>query len=158
MERIPITVQGFERLKAELETLKTVDRKEVVEAIKEARSHGDLSENAEYDAAKEKQGLIEARIKELESKITRFDVINVSDIKADKIQFGATVELENLETDAKITYQIVGPDESDIAKGKISVLSPIARALIGKRKGDDTVVDAPSGKIEYSILDVKYTN
>ena len=156
MDTIPITVEGFNRLKAELEKLKTVDRKEIVEAIQEARSHGDLSENAEYDAAKERQGLIEARISELESKIPRFDVIDTSKMAGDKVMFGATVELENIDSGEKKTYKIVGPDEADITKGMVSILSPLSRAIIGKQAGDDVIVQAPGGEIEYEVVDVKF--
>lgn len=156
MERIPITPVGFAKLKAELERLKTVDRKEIIEAIQEARSHGDLSENAEYDAAKERQGLIEARISELESKLPRFDVIDLSKMTGDKVTFGARVVLENIDNGEKRTYTIVGPDESDISMGKISILSPLARAIVGKKAGDEVIVQAPGGEIEYEIIEVAF--
>lgn len=156
MERIPITPEGFAKLKAELEKLKTIDRKEIIEAIQEARSHGDLSENAEYDAAKERQGLIEARISELESKIPRFDVIDLSKMTGDKVTFGAKVVLENIDNGEKRTYIIVGPDESDISQGKISILSPLARAIVGKQAGDEVVVQAPGGEIDYEIIEVLF--
>ena len=156
METIPITTKGFEKLKAELEKLKTIDRKEIVEAIQEARSHGDLSENAEYDAAKERQGLIEARITELESKIPRFEVINTTALSGEKVIFGATVELKNSDSEEKRTYTIVGPDEADISTGKVSILSPLARAVLGKKAGNDVVVKAPSGNIEYEIVKVTF--
>jgi len=156
MERIPITINGFEKLKSELEKLKIVDRKEIIEAIKEARSHGDLSENAEYDAAKERQGLIEARISELESKIPRFEIIDTAGMSGEQIMFGATVELENIDSNEKRIYTIVGPDEADISFGRVSVLSPLARAIIGKKAGDDVVVQAPGGDIEYEILKVTF--
>jgi transcription elongation factor GreA len=156
MSGIPITEAGFIKLKTELEKLKTVDRKEIIEAIQEARSHGDLSENAEYDAAKERQGLIEARIAELESKIYRFDVIDISKMGGDKVTFGATVELENVESNERSTYTIVGPDEADISVGKISVLSPLARAVLGKKVGDDVLVQAPKGDIEYEVIKVSF--
>ncbi|MCX8084159.1 MAG: transcription elongation factor GreA [Calditerrivibrio sp.] len=154
MDRIPITPEGFEKIKKELERLKTVERKEVIEAIKEARAHGDLSENAEYDAAKERQGLIEAKIAELESKIGRFEVIDPSNFSGDKVVFGAYVEIENIETGETKRYRIVGPDEADISKGYISVLSPIAKALMGKSVGDTVLVKAPGGDKEYEILDI----
>lgn len=157
MERIPITSEGFERLKAELERLKTVDRKEIIEAIAEARSHGDLSENAEYDAAKEKQGLIEGRIAELESKMPRFDVIDISKMSGDTVTFGATVKLENMDNDDIKVYTIVGPDESDVTSGRISILSPLARAIIGKKAGDEVVVQAPGGDIDYEIIKVSFS-
>ena len=156
MERIPITIQGLEKLKSELEKLKTVDRKEIIEAIKEARSHGDLSENAEYDAAKERQGLIEARITELESKMPRFEVIDTAGMSGEKVMFGATVELENIDSGEKRKYAIVGPDEADISIGHVSILSPLARAIIGKKAGDDVVVQAPGGDIEYEIIKVTF--
>lgn len=154
MDRIPITPEGYEKLKKELERLKTVERKEVIEAIKEARAHGDLSENAEYDAAKERQGLIEAKIAELESKIGRFEVIDSSNFSGDKVVFGVYVEIENVENGEKRRYRIVGPDEADISKGYISVVSPIAKALMGKSIGDTVIVRAPGGDKEYEILDI----
>ncbi len=156
MERIPITLEGYNKLKAELEKLKNVDSKEVIEAIQEARGHGDLSENAEYDAAKERQGFIEARINELDSKMTRFDIIDVSKMSGNKITFGATVTLENIDTGETKKYSIVGPDEADISKNKISVLSPLARAIVGKKEGDDALVQAPGGDIEYEIMTVEF--
>ena len=157
MDAIPITPEGFAKLKTELEKLKTVDRKEIVEAIQEARSHGDLSENAEYDAAKERQGLIEARIAELESKFTRFDVIDISKISGKTVTFGATVVLENVDNGENRTYKIVGPDESDISQGKVSIMSPLARAIVGKKAGDDVIVQAPGGEIEYEIIEVNFS-
>lgn len=156
MDRIPITQEGFARLKAELERLKTVDRREIIDAIQDARSHGDLSENAEYDAAKERQGLIEARIAELESKVPRFDVIDTSKMTGDKVMFGAKVTLKNIDTDGIKIYTVVGPDESDISLGKISILSPLSRAIIGKKEGDDVVVHAPDGEINYEIVSVEF--
>lgn len=156
MDRIPITTEGYARLKKELEKLKTVDRKEIVAAIEEARSHGDLSENAEYDAAKERQGMIEARIGELEGKMGRFQVIDTTTLSGDKIVFGATVVIENLDTEEKKTYKIVGPDEANISNGTISIMSPLARALLSKRQGEEVLVVAPGGEIEYEILEVKF--
>ncbi len=156
MDRIPITKEGFEKIKEELERLKTKDRKDVVEAIKEARSHGDLSENAEYDAAKERQGMLEAKINELESKMSKFEIIDTSTLKGDKVVFGATVKIENVDTDEVKTYRIVGPDESDITKGDISVLSPLARALVGKKVGEEAVVNAPGGETEYEIIEITF--
>ncbi|MDR2400698.1 MAG: transcription elongation factor GreA [Deferribacteraceae bacterium] len=154
MNTIPITQTGYDRLKAELEKLKSVDRKEVIEAIKEARAHGDLSENAEYDAAKERQGIIEARISELEAKIPMLEIIDISKLKGERVIFGATVEMENVDNGERRVFTIVGPDESDISTGKVSVLSPMAKAVIGKKAGDDAVVQAPGGEIEYEILKV----
>ena len=157
MQKIPLTVAGAEKLKAELQQLKSVARPEVIAAIAEARSHGDLSENAEYEAAKDKQGFIEGRIAELESKLSHAQIIDPKEIHAEgKIVFGATVTVSDLETDEEATYQIVGDDEADIKIGKISVNSPIARAMIGKEEGDVAEVQAPSGVREYDILNVQY--
>jgi transcription elongation factor GreA len=157
MARIPMTVAGAERLKTELHRLKTVDRPAVIQAIAEARSHGDLSENADYDAAKERQGFIEGRISEVEAKLANAQVIDPSTIEADgRVVFGATVELEDHESGDHVTYQIVGDDEADLKHGKISVSSPIARALIGKEAGDTVDVQAPAGVRHYDILDVRF--
>ncbi|MGA1846923.1 transcription elongation factor GreA [Deferribacter abyssi] len=156
MDRIPITKEGYEKIKAELERLKKVERKEAIKAIEEARGHGDLSENAEYDAAKERQGMIEAKIAELESKMARFEVIDTSKLKGNKVVFGATVKIENLDTGEIKTYKIVGPDEADISKGHISILSPIARAMVGKKVGDEVIVNAPGGEMEYEILEITF--
>jgi len=157
MKKVPMTVEGARRLKAELHRLKTVDRPAVVAAIAEARSHGDLSENADYDAAKERQGFIEGRISEVEAKLANAQVIDPSTIDADgRVVFGATVELEDHESGDHVTYQIVGDDEADLKHGKISVSSPIARALIGKEPGDTVDVQAPAGIRHYDILDVRY--
>jgi transcription elongation factor GreA len=155
--KIPITAAGVEKLRAELHELKTVQRPKIVTAIAEARSHGDLSENAEYHAAKERQGFIEGRIAELESKLGNVQIIEPATIDADgRCVFGATVELEDVKSGETVTYQIVGDDEADIKQGKISISSPIARALIGKSAGDVAEVRAPAGVREYEILDVKY--
>jgi transcription elongation factor GreA len=144
-------------LRSELHRLKTVDRPHVINAIAEARSHGDLSENAEYEAAKERQGFIEGRIKEVESKLANAQVIDPRLLDADgRCVFGATVEMEDLDSGEKLTYQIVGDDEADLKLGKISVSSPVARALIGKYAGDVAEVQAPGGLREYEILDVRY--
>lgn len=157
MNVIPITLSGAEKLRAELHEMKTVHRPAVIAAIAEARSHGDLSENAEYDAAKEKQGFIEGRIAELESKLSNAQIINPAQLDADgACVFGATVDLKDLDSDATVTYQIVGDDEADIKDSKISISSPIARALIGKYPGDIAEVQAPGGIREYEILDVRY--
>ena len=157
MSKIPLTVTGAEKLREELHRLKTVDRPSVVAAIAEARSHGDLSENAEYDAAKERQGFIEGRIAEVEGKLSNAQIIDPSLLDADgRCVFGATAEMEDQDTGDAVTYQIVGEDEADIKNGKISVNSPVARALIGKYAGDIAQVQAPGGIREYEIIDVRY--
>ena len=157
MKKIPLTVAGAEKLKAELQQLKSVARPEIIAAIAEARSHGDLSENAEYEAAKERQGFIEGRISELEHKLAHAQIINPKEVHADgRIVFGATVTVSDLETGEEATYQIVGDDEADIKSFKISVNSPIARAMIGKEEGDVAEVQAPGGVREYDILSVEY--
>ena len=157
MSKFPITITGAEMLRAELQRLKSVDRPSVIAAIAEARSHGDLSENAEYDAARERQGFIEGRIKEVEGKLGNAQIIDPKLLDADgRVVFGATVELEDLESGKSVTYQIVGDDEADIKTGKISLNSPVARALIGKFEGDVAEVQTPGGIREYEVLDVKY--
>ena len=157
MIKVPLTVRGAELLKAELQRLKSVERPSVIEAIAEARSHGDLSENAEYDAAKERQAFVEGRIAELEGKISNAHVIDPATLDADgRIVFAATVKLMDLESEDEVSYQIVGDDEADIKNGKVSINSPIARALIGKEAGDVAEVMAPGGIREYEILDVLY--
>jgi len=157
MSKVPMTIEGSERLKAELQRLKTVDRPEVIRAIAEARSHGDISENADYDAAKERQGFIEGRIATVEAKLANAQVIDPSTIDAGgRVVFGATVELVDGDSDERVVYQIVGDDEADIKQGKISVSSPIARALIGKSEGDTAEVLAPGGTRSYEILGVRY--
>ena len=157
MGTIPLTVIGAEKLRAELHEMKTVQRPAVIAAIAEARSHGDLSENAEYDAAKERQSFVEGRIAELESKLSNAQIINPALLDADgACVFGATIDLEDMASGTVVTYQIVGDDEADIKQGKISISSPISRALIGKYSGDVAEVLAPSGVREYEILDVKY--
>ena len=157
MAKVPMTVEGAERLKAELHRLRTIERPSVISAIAEARSHGDLSENADYDAAKERQSFIEGRISEVESKLANAQVIDPASIDADGlVVFGATVDLEDAESGDTVTYQIVGDDEADIKHGKISVSSPIARALIGKSEGDTADVQAPGGVRSYDVLAVRY--
>ncbi len=157
MNKTPLTVVGAEKLRAELHRLKTVDRPNVIAAIAEARSHGDLSENAEYDAAKERQGFIEGRIMEVEGKLANAQIIDPQLLDADgRCVFGATVELEDMESGAVVTYQLVGEDEAEIKEGKISISSPIARALIGKYAGDIAEVQAPGGLREYEVLEVRY--
>lgn len=155
--KTPITLRGAELLRAELHRLKTVDRPAIVAAIAEARSHGDISENAEYDSAKERQGFIEGRILEVEGKLSNAQIIDPAALDADgRVVFGATVELEDQDSGNTVTYQIVGDDEADLKVGKISLNSPVARALIGKYAGDLAEVQAPGGVREYEILDVKY--
>ena len=157
MSKVPLTINGATRLREELQELKGVQRPAIINAIAEARSHGDLSENAEYAAAKERQSFIEGRIAELESKLSNAQIINPALLEADgRCVFGATVDLEDLESGQVVTYQIVGDDEADIKVGKISIGSPLARALIGKTSGDVAEVQAPAGLREYEILDVKY--
>jgi transcription elongation factor GreA len=157
MNKIPLTVKGAESLRKELHRLKTIDRPNVINAIAEARAQGDLSENAEYDAAKERQGFIEGRIQEIEGKLSHAQIINPAELDAGgRIVFGATVELEDMDSGDMVTYQIVGDDESDIKSGKISVSSPIARALIGRHAGDMAHVQAPGGVRQYEVLDVRY--
>lgn len=152
MAKIPLTVRGADKLRQELHTLKTVERQKVIAAIAEARSHGDLSENAEYDAAKERQGFLEGRIAEIESKLSNAQIIDPKLLDADgRCVFGATVELEDTASGDVVTYQIVGDDEADIKEGMISISSPIARALIGKYPGDVAEVMAPGGVKEYDI-------
>jgi transcription elongation factor GreA len=157
MATIPITKRGAEMLKAELHRLKTVDRPGVINAIAEARSHGDLSENAEYDAAKDRQGFIEGRIRELESKLAAAQVIDPATVEGHgKVVFGATVELEEEASGEQVRYQIVGEDEADLKQGLINISSPIARALIGKEEGDTAEVQAPGGIKHYEIVGVQY--
>ncbi len=157
MSSVPITKQGAQMLKEELHRLKTKDRPSVISAIAEARAQGDLSENAEYDAAKERQAFIEGRIADLEGKLGAAQIIDPTLLDADgRVVFASTVDLEDLESGEKVTYQIVGSDEADLKLAKVSVTSPIARALIGKHAGDVVEVQAPSGPREYEILDVRY--
>jgi transcription elongation factor GreA len=157
MATIPITKRGAESLKAELHQLKTVDRPWVINSISEARAQGDLSENAEYDAAKDRQGFIEGRIQEIEGKLSAAQIIDPSELDAGgKVVFGSTIELEDEDTGDKVTYQIVGEDEADIKLGRINISSPIARALIGKNEGDTAEVQAPGGIKRYEIIAVMY--
>jgi transcription elongation factor GreA len=157
MSKVPLTVNGAAKLRDELQELKAVQRPAIINAIAEARAHGDLSENAEYAAAKERQSFIEGRIAELEGKLSNAQIINPALLDADgRCVFGATVDLEDLDSGEVVTYQIVGDDEADAKAGKISISSPLARALIGKSSGDVAEVQAPAGLREYEILDVKY--
>ncbi|MEC9283811.1 MAG: transcription elongation factor GreA [Bdellovibrionota bacterium] len=155
-ETFPLTLAGKEKLEVELKRLVTEERPAVVKAIEEARSHGDLSENADYDAAKDRQGYIEARISEIQGQLASAQVINVSEIQAENIVFGATVKVLDIDTDKEMQYQIVGVPEADVDKGKISVASPIARALIGKFIGDQADVKAPGGVKSYEIVEIQY--
>jgi transcription elongation factor GreA len=155
--KFPITLLGSQKLREELQRLKTVERPAVIAAIAEARSHGDLSENAEYDAAKERQGFIEGRIKDVEGKLGNAQIIDPASLDADgRVVFGATVVLEDTDSGVNVTYQIVGDDEADIKVSKISLNSPVARALIGKFAGDVAEVQTPGGRREYEIIDVNY--
>ncbi|MCW8827186.1 MAG: transcription elongation factor GreA [Gammaproteobacteria bacterium] len=157
MDKVPMTLKGAEAIKAELDQLKSVERPAVIKAIATAREHGDLKENAEYHAAREQQGFIEGRIQDIEGKLSNAQIIDPTALNAgDRIVFGATVELLDVENDQEVTYQIVGEDESDIKAGKISVTSPIARALIGKELDDVAEVQAPGGVREYEIIGVSY--
>jgi transcription elongation factor GreA len=156
MEKVPMTAEGHAAMMQEIKHLKSVERPRIIQAIEEARSHGDLSENAEYHAAKEQQGWTEARVAELEDKISRAEVIDISKLGGDTVKFGAKVTLIDEETDGEASYQIVGEFEADVKKGKISVTSPIARAIIGKKKGDSVEVSTPGGGKSYEIAKVKW--
>ena len=156
IEKVPMTEAGFTRLQDELKRLKTVERTSVVKALESAREHGDLSENAEFHAAKERQSFIETRVMELEDKLRRADVIDVSALSGNRVQFGVTVRLADEDTNEKVTYTIVGTDEADIKEGLLSVTSPLARGIIGKNKGDSAEVNTPGGLKYYEILTVTY--
>ena len=157
MKKTPLTVVGYDRIKGEVHRLKTKERPAVIQAIAEARAHGDLSENAEYDAAKEKQSLLEGRIQDLEAKISTAEIINPKDLLKDgRVVFGVNVKFIDLESDEEFEYQIVGEDEADASKGKISFASPLARQLIGKFEGDLLKVETPGGQTEYEIEKVEY--
>ena len=156
MEKVPMTIEGFKRLEEELQRLKSVERPRIIQAISEARSHGDLSENAEYHSAKEAQGMNEARVADIEDKLSRADVIDTSKMSGDTIKFGATVTLIDEDTDEKVKYRIVGETEANVRDGKISIGSPIARALIGKSKGDTAEVTAPKGSRSYEVVKIEW--
>ncbi len=156
MEKVPMTAAGYSRLQEELKHLKTVERPAVIRAIAEAREHGDLSENAEYQAARERQSFIEGRVLELEDRISRAEVIDVKALSGDSIKFGATVKLADEDTDEETTYQIVGQDESDIKAGRLSVTAPLARGLIGKSVGDVVEVTTPNGSKSYEVMDIRF--
>lgn len=155
-DKMPMTVLGKAQLEAELKRLVHEERPAIIKAIEEARAQGDISENAEYEAAKERQSMVEGRIADIQSKIATADVINPADIKSDRVVFGATVTISDVETDEQVTYQIVGIDEADVKSGKISIMSPIARALIGKKTGDVVVVHSPKGEREYEVISFKF--
>ncbi|EFI34658.1 transcription elongation factor GreA [Desulfonatronospira thiodismutans ASO3-1] len=154
-DSIPISEEGFARLKQELEKLQA-ERPEVIQAIKEAREEGDLKENAGYDAARERQGLLEAKIAQITSRMPMFNIIDLDTMDGNKVCYGATVEIENVDTGEVKKYTLLGPDETDFVPDSLSVFSPLARALMGREVGDETVVNAPKGKIEYEILDIKF--
>ena len=154
--KVPMTQKGYERLREELNRLKKVERPQVITAIAEAREHGDLSENAEYHAAKEKQGFVEGRIAELQGKLANAQVIDISKLKSEKVVFGATVVLQNLDDNSTKRYTLVGQDESDLENGKISVQSPVGRSLLQHIVGDTVVVNVPAGKVEYEILEIRF--
>ncbi len=154
MDKIPITKEGFEALRRELENLKRVERPQNIKAIEEARAHGDLSENAEFHAAKDRQGFLEGRIGELEFKIANADIIETKKLPKDRAVFGSRVVLENIDTGEDVEYQLVGPDESDIEQGRISIASPLGKAILGKRPGDELAVQVPGGKRAYELVDI----
>lgn len=154
MERIPMTRQGYQTLKKELEHLKSVERPKVIKAIEEARSHGDLSENAEYDAAKERQAFVEGRVSDLGYKLGNAEIIDVDNLPKDRAVFACTVVLENVETGEDVSYQLVGPEESNIEKGRISVTSPLGKAILGKKPGEEIVLNAPGGKRIYELVEI----
>jgi len=156
MEKVPMTASGYSRLQEELKHLKSVERPTVIRAIAEAREHGDLSENAEYQAARERQSFIEGRVIELEDRISRAEVIDVSALSGDSVKFGATVKLADEDTDEEATYQIVGQDESDIKAGRLSVTAPLARGLIGKTVGEVVEVTTPNGSKSYEVMDIQF--
>ncbi|HEX6609421.1 MAG TPA: transcription elongation factor GreA [Hyphomicrobiaceae bacterium] len=156
MEKVPMTIEGYKTLEEELHRLKSVERPRIIQQISEARAHGDLSENAEYHAAKEAQGLNEAKVAELEDKISRAEVIDISKLSGDTVKFGATVTLEDEDSGDKVKYKIVGDSEANVRDGKVSISSPIARALIGKSKGDSAEVTTPRGSRSYEILKIEF--
>jgi transcription elongation factor GreA len=154
LERIPITRKGYEILKEEFHKLKSVERPQVIRAIEQARAHGDLSENAEFHAAKERQAFIESRVNELGYKLNHADIIDTDSLPKDYVVFGSSVVLENIDTGETVEYRLVGPDESDIENGQISISSPLGKAMLGKRPGDEIILNAPGGKREYELIDI----
>lgn len=155
-DRQPMTVQGKAKLEQELKNLITVERPAIIKAIEEARGHGDISENADYDAAKDRQGLIEGRIAEVQGKLANAEVVDISTLQSSTIIFGATVDLQDLDSDEEVTYQIVGEDEADVKAGKVSIFSPLARSLIGKKKGDIIEFKTPKGEKEFEVLNFSF--
>ena len=155
MNRIPISVEGYKRLEKELEDLKK-ERPAIIQAIKEAREEGDLRENAGYDAARERQGMLEARISHIESRMIRFEVIDIDTLQSDRAVFGATVTVEDMETGEQKTFTLLGPDEADHTKGTISIESPVGRALLGKQEGDEISVQVPKGRVDYEVITVEF--
>jgi len=156
MNRLPITREGYDRLRAELKRLEQNERPKVIQAISEAREHGDITENAEYEAAKEKQAMLEGKINDLHYKLSQCEIVEVAQGSAERVTFGTTVELEDLDTGEEVQYRLVGPYEADLAQGTISVTSPIGKALIGKEPGDDVKVQTPGGIKNLEILDIRY--
>lgn len=156
MEKVPMTIEGFKKLEEELHRLKAVERPRIIQQISDAREHGDLSENAEYHAAKEAQGLNEARVAEVEDKLSRAEVIDITKLSGDTVKFGATVTLEDEDSGEKVKYKIVGDSEANVREGKVSISSPIARALISKSKGDSAEVTTPKGSRSYGILKIEF--
>ena len=154
MDRVPVTKEGYEAFKKELENLKRIERPQNIKAIEEARAHGDLSENAEFAAAKDRQGFIEGRISELQFKLANADVIIPDDLPKERAVFGCKVLLENIDTGEEVEYRLVGPDESDIVKGRISVSSPLGRAILGKKPGDELMLEVPGGKRTYELVEI----
>jgi len=157
MSSIPISIEGFEKVKLELDALKK-ERPAIIQAIKEAREEGDLSENAGYDAARERQGMLEARISYIESQMSRYNVIDLRTLGGDKVTFGATVEIEDLDTGEVKKYTLLGPDEAEYENGSISALSPVGRAMLGKEEGDEFVVNAPKGRISYEVVSIEFNH
>ncbi|MBQ7586344.1 MAG: transcription elongation factor GreA [Desulfovibrionaceae bacterium] len=155
MSTMPISIQGYKKMEQELEKLKS-ERPAIVQAIKEAREEGDLSENAGYDAARERQGMVEARITYIESRLGQYKQVNLDELSGDKVVFGCTVELEDVDSGEKKTYSILGPDEADPAKGSISFVSPVGKALLGKEEGDEVTINIPRGRVTYEILNISF--
>lgn len=154
MSRIPVTKEGYERLREELRHLKKIERPQNIKAIEEARSHGDISENTEFHAAKERQSFIEGKIQQLEYKLSRMEILEVTDLPNDKVTFGCTVLIQKLDSDEQVKYQLVGPDESDVKVGRLSVISPLGKALIGRKVGEILQIQTPGGLREYELIDI----